>query len=605
MLFQGLSAKLGIVTGRNLAEMSRDQFPQPVVIALWIAVEIAAIATDLAEFVGGAIGLSLLFNMPLFAGMVVTGIVTYGVLLFEGGGFRPVELVIGGLVAAISLCYLAEMFIAPVDWSSAALHSVLPQIPDAAALTIAVGIIGATVMPHAIYLHSGLTQNRASARDDAERRTLLRFSNVEVVFALAVAGLVNMAMIMMASAAFHQGHSDVAEIGAAYHSLAPLLGGAAATVFLISLLASGVSSSAVGTMAGQLVMQGFVGFRIPLLVRRLVTMVPAFVVVALGVNATNALVISQVVLSIVLPVPMISLVMFTRRRDIMGAFVNSRLTDALAILGTSVILALNLVLLAQTFGVAIPGLPSTLTARAGQGAGKQGPTAASVAAIAVMLTMPRAVTEGVSTCAGLAGPMRIGPIGSASAITRVNCSAVAPASRLGKISTFASPLSLQSTITRARATSDSAVSACISPSISKSGLRAADELQRLAHLARRRRVGGAEVGMRDQRDLRRHAEAPHMIGASEGEVGDFGRGGVVAHVGVGEEIDPGRRDHQRQRGEIGRARRQADDVLDVFEALRRTDLRGRRSARRPRRDAAPARRSRWCWCAPACAPRRA
>jgi manganese transport protein len=359
MLFQGLSAKLGIVTGRNLAEMSRDQFPRPIVIALWIAVEIAAIATDLAEFVGGAIGLSLLFNIPLFAGMVVTGIVTYGVLLFEGGGFRPVELVIGGLVAAISLCYLAEMFIAPVDWGSAALHSALPQIPDAAALTIAVGIIGATVMPHAIYLHSGLTQNRAAARDDDERRTLLRFSNVEVVVALAVAGLVNMAMIMMASAAFHQGHSDVAEIGTAYHSLAPLLGGAAATVFLVSLLASGVSSSAVGTMAGQLVMQGFVGFRIPLLVRRLVTMVPAFVVVALGVNATSALVISQVVLSIVLPVPMITLVMFTRRRDIMGAFVNSRLTDALAILGTVVILALNVVLLAQTFGAEIPGLPSS------------------------------------------------------------------------------------------------------------------------------------------------------------------------------------------------------------------------------------------------------
>jgi manganese transport protein len=359
MLFQGLSAKLGIVTGRNLAEMSRDQFPQPIVVVLWIAVEIAAIATDLAEFVGGAIGLSLLFNIPLLAGMAVTGIVTYGVLLFEGGGFRPVELVIGGLVAAISLCYLAEMFITPVDWDSAVLHSFLPQIPDAAALTIAVGIIGATVMPHAIYLHSGLTQNRAPARDDAERRTLLRFSNVEVVVALAIAGLVNMAMILMASAAFHQGHSDVAEIGTAYHSLAPRLGGAAATVFLVSLLASGVSSSAVGTMAGQLVMQGFVGFRIPLLVRRLVTMVPAFVVVALGVNATNALVISQVVLSIVLPVPMITLVMFTRRRDIMGAFVNSRLTDGLAILGTLVILALNAVLLAQTFGVEIPGLPSS------------------------------------------------------------------------------------------------------------------------------------------------------------------------------------------------------------------------------------------------------
>jgi manganese transport protein len=314
-------------------------------------------ATDLAEFVGGAIGLSLLFGVSLIAGMVVTAIVTYGVLLFERGGFRPVELVIGGLVAAISLCYLAEMFVAPVDWGSAALHSVSPQLPDAAALTVAVGVIGATVMPHAIYLHSGLTQNRGSARDDDERRMLLRFSNTEVVLALAVAGLVNMAMIMMASAAFHQGHSDVAEIETAYHTLAPLLGGGAAAVFLVSLLASGVSSSAVGTMSGQLVMQGFVGFKIPLLVRRVVTMVPAFVVVALGVNATNALVVSQVVLSVVLPVPMISLVMFTRRRDIMGAFVNSRLTDALAIVGTAIILALNVVLLLQTFGVEIPFLP--------------------------------------------------------------------------------------------------------------------------------------------------------------------------------------------------------------------------------------------------------
>ena len=359
MLFQGLSAKLGIVTGRNLAEMSRDQFPQPVVIAMWIASEIAAMATDLAEFLGGAIGLSLLFHVPLLVGMVVTGIVTYGVLMFERSGFRPIELIIGGLVAAISLCYLAEMFIAPVDWGAAATGSLLPQLPDAAALTIAVGIIGATVMPHAIYLHSGLTQNRAPARNDRERRTLLRFSNREVVVALAVAGLVNMAMVMMASAAFHNGHSDVAEIETAYHTLTPLLGGAAAAVFLVSLLASGVSSSVVGTMAGQIVMQGFVGFRIPLWVRRLVTMVPAFVVVALGVNATNALVVSQVVLSLVLPLPMISLVMFTRRRDIMGAFVNSRLTDAAAIVATALILALNLVLLLQTFGVDIPFLPAS------------------------------------------------------------------------------------------------------------------------------------------------------------------------------------------------------------------------------------------------------
>jgi manganese transport protein len=356
MLFQALSAKLGIVTGRNLAEMCRERFSPPVVIAMWIVSEIAAMATDLAEFLGGAVGLSILFHIPLLAGMVVTGIVTYAILMVERRGFRPMELIIGGLVAVIGLCYVLEMVFAPIDWRSAALHSVLPQIPDAAALTISVGIVGATVMPHAIYLHSGLTQNRAPARNDDERRKLVRFSNREVIVALALAGLVNMAMVMMASAAFHAGHSDVAEIETAYSTLTPLLGAGAAVAFLTSLLASGVSSSAVGTMAGQMIMQGFVGFRIPVWMRRLVTMIPAFVVVALGVDATRALVISQVVLSIALPAPMIALVLFTRRADVMGAFVNSRLTDAAAIIGSIAILTLNVVLLLQTFGVDIPGL---------------------------------------------------------------------------------------------------------------------------------------------------------------------------------------------------------------------------------------------------------
>src|SRR5271165_1712420 len=225
MLFQALSAKLGIVTGRNLAEMCREHFPRPVVWAMWVVSEVAAMATDLAEFLGGAIGLSLLFQMPLFAGMVVTAIATYGILMFEGFGFRPIE-----------------------------------------------RIIGATVMPHAIYLHSGLTQARMPVRDDNERRKVLRFSNQEVIIALAFAGLVNMAMVMMASSAFHAGHSDVAEIETAYHTLTPLLGIGAAGVFLVSLIASGVSSSVVGTMAGQMIMQGFVGFRIPIWVRRVVTM---------------------------------------------------------------------------------------------------------------------------------------------------------------------------------------------------------------------------------------------------------------------------------------------------------------------------------------------
>jgi manganese transport protein len=355
MLFQALSAKLGIVTGRNLAEMCRDQLPRPVVLALWIVSEVAAMATDLAEFLGGAIGLSLLLHLPLIVGMGVTAVLTYAILTFERGGFRPIEIIIGALVGAIAVCYLLEMLVAPIDWP-AALRGMAPQLPDAGAATIAVGIVGATVMPHAIFLHSGLTQGRVAARDDGERRKLLRYSNIEVAVALTLAGLVNLAMVLMAASAFHEGHSDVAEIQTAYSTLTPLLGAGAAGVFLVSLLSSGLSSSAVGTMAGQMIMQGFVGFRIPILLRRLVTMIPAFVVVALGVNATNALVVSQVVLSLALPVPVVALIAFTRRSDIMGAFANGRLTNVAAAAATAIILALNAILLLQTFGVTIPGL---------------------------------------------------------------------------------------------------------------------------------------------------------------------------------------------------------------------------------------------------------
>src|ERR1700722_17805319 len=358
MLFQSLSAKLGIVTGRNLAELCREQFPKPVVWALWIVSEIAAMATDLAEFLGGAIGLSLLLHIPLLAGMGVTGILTYGILMFEGRGFRPTELIIGSLVAAIALCYLVEMVIAPVDWAAAGLGSVVPRLPDGGAVTLAVGIVGATIMPHAIFLHSGLTQNRAPARDDPERRLVLRFSNIEVLVALGIAGLVNMAMVIMASSAFHAGHSDVAEIGTVYKTLTPLLGPAAAGAFLTALLASGLASSTVGTMAGQMIMQGFLRVRVPIIVRRLVTMIPAFVVVWLGVNSTSALIMTQVVLSIALPAPVIALLIFTSRKDIMGAFVNSRLTNAAASFAAMVILILNAVLLLQAFNVVVPGLPA-------------------------------------------------------------------------------------------------------------------------------------------------------------------------------------------------------------------------------------------------------
>src|SRR6202047_964644 len=244
MLFQALSAKLGIVTGRNLAELCRELFPRPMVWAMWVVSEIGAMATDLAEFLGGAIGLSLLLGMPLLTGMVITGIATYAILTLQRGGFRPIELLIGGLVGVIGASYLVELLIAPPDWSAAAFHAVVPHLDDGEAVLLAVGIVGATVMPHAIYLHSGLTQDRVLPRTEGERRRLLRFSNREVVLALGLAGLVNMAMVAMAASVFHDGvHDDVAEIGTAYRTLIPILGSGAAGVFLVSLLASGLSRS--------------------------------------------------------------------------------------------------------------------------------------------------------------------------------------------------------------------------------------------------------------------------------------------------------------------------------------------------------------------------
>lgn len=350
MLFQALSAKLGIVTNRNLAEISRAHFSTPVVYAMWGVSEIAAMATDLAEFLGGALGLSLLLHVPLIVGMAITGIVTYAILAAEKQGFRPLELIIGTLIGTVALSYVIELMLVDVNWREAAHGAFVPHLQGGGALSLAAGIFGATVMPHAIYLHSGLTQHRAPARNDAVRRKLLRFSNREVIVALSVAGLVNMAMVIMASSAFHAGHADVAEIETAYRSLTPLLGAGAAAVFLVSLLASGISSSVVGTMAGQMVMQGFVGFHIPVGLRRLLTMAPAFVVAALGVQATDALLYSQVVLSFALPAPMIALVIVTSRRDIMGEFVNSGKVTTAAIAATVVILALNVVLLLQTFG---------------------------------------------------------------------------------------------------------------------------------------------------------------------------------------------------------------------------------------------------------------
>jgi manganese transport protein len=352
MLFQALSARLGVVTGHSLASLCRQHFPHRVVIAMWIASEIAAIATDMAETIGAAIGISLLCHLSLMTGLLITFAITWGLLTIQSRGFRPIELIITGFVGVIGLSYLIELIIAPPDWGAFAYHSVVPQLTSADSVTLAVGIVGATVMPHVIYLHSAMMAGRVVASSDMERRRLLRFSNTEVVIALTIAGLINMAMVAMAATMFHLGHSDVGEIETAYHTLLPLMGVVAAGAFMASLLASGISSSVVGTMAGQVIMQDFVGFRIPLWVRRMVTMLPAAVVVAMGVQPTDALVLSQVVLSLILPVPMLALLVLVRRRDIMARFAIRRSTQVLAATASLVVLGLNAILLLQSFGFA-------------------------------------------------------------------------------------------------------------------------------------------------------------------------------------------------------------------------------------------------------------
>jgi len=346
MLFQAMSAKLGIVTRRNLAELCREQLPRPVVIGMWIASEIAAMATDIAEFIGGALGVSLLLHVSLLCGLIVTGVVTFAILQLDRRGFRPLELVISGLVGIIGLSYLCELVVAPPDWGAALFHTVVPELHGRSAVVLAVGIVGATIMPHTLYLHSGLTQNRTAARNDRERRSLLRFSNREVVAALGFAGLVNLAMVMMSSSVFGKSASGIADVAVAYHALIPALGAAAAGVFLVGLMASGISSSVVGTMAGQVIMQGFVGFSIPVWARRLITMVPAFIV-ALSFNTMTAMIMSQLVLSFVLPLPMVALVILSSRKSVMGDFVTGKGTALAAIAATVLIVLLNVVLIGQ------------------------------------------------------------------------------------------------------------------------------------------------------------------------------------------------------------------------------------------------------------------
>jgi manganese transport protein len=348
MLIQYLSSKLGIATGRDLPEMARQEFPRPVTWGLWLQAELMAMSTDIAEFVGAALGLNLLFGVPLFTAGLMTGVIAFAILGLQTRGYRRFELAIAALLGIIFLGFLYETLrIGPSVHGS--LAALVPHLAGSDALLLAVGIIGATVMPHAIYLHSALTKQRIPPQNDRERRRILRFERTDVILALGLAGVVNMAMLAVAAKLFHgTGHTGVSTIEQAHAGFANLVGGGAALAFAVALFASGASSSSVGTYAGQVVMQGFINVRVPVWLRRVVTMIPALIVLAVGLSPTHALVMSQVVLSFGIPFALVPLVLLTSKGRIMGSLVNKPITTLVAGLVTTIIVALNVFLIGQT-----------------------------------------------------------------------------------------------------------------------------------------------------------------------------------------------------------------------------------------------------------------
>jgi len=349
MLIQTLSAKLGIATGKNLAEHCRSEFSRLVVVCIWLLMEMVAMATDLAEFLGAALGFQLLFGIPLIIGGMLTAITTFLILGLERYGFRPLEAVISAMVGVIAFSYLIETIIDKPDWGNVIYHALVPQFSGTESVLLATGILGATVMPHAIFLHSALTQGRIVVRDKVRLRRLFRFELADVIIAMGVASLVNAAMLIMAASTFHQNcMTHIGTIEEAHQTLEPLLGKAASWFFAISLLASGLSSSTVGTSAGQIIMQGFLHRHIPVWLRRVVTMLPSLIVIAIGFDPTRTLVISQVVLSFGLPFAIIPLVQFTGNKRIMGVLVNKKLTTIIASMIAGLIVLLNMYLIYQT-----------------------------------------------------------------------------------------------------------------------------------------------------------------------------------------------------------------------------------------------------------------
>jgi manganese transport protein len=349
MLIQTLSAKLGLATGKNLPEVCRERFSRRTSLALWVQAEVIAMATDLAEFLGAALGFHLLLGIGLFPAALLTAAAAFAILGLQRFGFRPFEAVIAAIVGVVGVCYIGELFYAKPPLGTVTKHAFVPQFAGSESVLLAVGILGATVMPHVIYLHSALLQDRIRPEDDEQKRRLYKFTRIDVVIAMTIAGLINVAMLVTAASTFYgSGLVHVSSLENAHKTLSGLLGGASSTLFALALLASGLSSSTVGTLAGQVVMQGFIRRRIPIWTRRLVTMLPALIVIGIGLDPSRTLVLSQVILSFGIPFALIPLVIFTSKREVMGVLVNERLTIAVATMIAAAITALNVFLLLQT-----------------------------------------------------------------------------------------------------------------------------------------------------------------------------------------------------------------------------------------------------------------
>lgn len=348
VLIQSLSAKLGIATGKNLPEVAREHFSKKTSIFLWIQAELVIIATDLAEFIGAALGLYLLFNIPMLPAALITAVGSFAILELQRRGFRAFEAGISGMVLIVVLAFAFQTFLAQPAWGDVAIGMFTPHFEGVDSLLLATGILGATVMPHAIYLHSSLTQSRIIGRNEAEKKRIFRFEFIDIIIAMIIAGAINMSMLIIAAAVFHTQGVVVVDLDVAYNGLKEALGPMAAISFGLGLLIAGLASSSVGTLAGDVVMQGFIQRKIPLYLRRAITMVPPLAIIASGVNATYALVLSQVVLSFGISFALVPLVMFTSKRDIMGSLVNHRITTVLGWFVVVVVVTLNIYLLWET-----------------------------------------------------------------------------------------------------------------------------------------------------------------------------------------------------------------------------------------------------------------